>query len=45
LTITRRAISRGSVEVTRHITRLGLSVTLLRLSVTDVCGQIAVATF
>ena len=45
LTITRRAISRGSVEVTRGITRLGLSIALLRLSVTHVRGQIAVAPF
>jgi len=45
LTITRGAVPRGSVEVTRRITSFGLSVALIRLAVTHVRGQIAVATF
>ena len=44
LTLTRRQVPRGSVEITRCvITRFRLSVTLLRLSVTHVRSQIAVA--
>jgi hypothetical protein len=45
-TLARRAIPCGSVEVTRRVvTRFGLSITLLCLSVTHVRGQIAVAPF
>jgi hypothetical protein len=46
LTLTRRAIPRGSVEVTRRVVaRRGLSVALLGHSVTHVRSEIAVAPF
>jgi hypothetical protein len=45
LTVTLRAIPGGSAEVTRRITRLGISITLIRLSVAHVRGEIAVAPF
>jgi hypothetical protein len=44
LALARRAVTCGPVEITRRvITRRGLSVTLLGLSVTHVRGQIAIA--
>jgi hypothetical protein len=46
LTLARRAVPGGSVEITRRVvTRFGLSVTLLGLSVTHVRSQIAVPPF
>jgi hypothetical protein len=46
LTLARRAIPCGSVEITRRVvTRFGLSVTLLGLSVTHVRSQIAITPF
>jgi len=46
LTLARRAVPCGSVEITRRVVaRFGLSVTLLGLSVTHVRSQIAVPPF
>ena len=46
LTLARRTVPCGSVEITRRvITRVGLSVTLLGLSVTHVRSQISVTPF
>jgi len=46
LTLARRAVPCGSVDITRRVvTRFGLSVTLLGLSVTHVRSQIAVPPF
>jgi hypothetical protein len=44
-TLSGGAIAGGPVEITRRVTRFGLSVTLLGISVTNVRGQVAVATF
>jgi hypothetical protein len=46
LTVARRAIPCGSVEITRRVvTRFGLPITQLGLSVTHIRSQIAVAPF